>query len=312
VIVNFETKGELFVTFPPEAIIAMDLGGTQMRVAWIASDDTFGPILRRPTDAKRPAEACFADQLRLIQDAVDHARSQNFDVVGVAVGAPTPTDNEGRLTPSDNLPTMGGFALGRRLAEALRLNVSVHSDANCFAMGESRGSGHVDSFCGVTLGTGLGVGMVIDGRLYRGSHGTAGEVWKSPWAGGTVEDSLSGPAVETLYLQRTGRSTTGAEIAERARKGDPIAREVYEAFGEALGNALAWIINLIDPSALALGGSVAGAWELFEPTMRKQLETHVVVFPLPPIYPSEDSDGATLRGAVYLHKTMFPETKEKT
>jgi glucokinase len=286
----------------------MDLGGTQMRAAWVASENAIGPILRRPTNANRPAEDCLTDILQLIRDVIDQTKSQGQTVTGVAVGAPAPTDHEGRLIHSGNLPTMGEFPLQRRLAEALDLAVSVHSDADCFAMGEASRNGHVESFCGITLGTGLGVGIVIDGRIYRGTHGTAGEVWKSPWGDGTIENILSGPAIETMYRERTDQTVDGAEITKRATEDDATARDVYEIFGLALGGALAWIINLIDPAAVALGGGVASAFALFENPMRKQLKRHVVVSPPPEIYPSENSDTATLWGAVCLHTILFPES----
>ena len=83
--------------------------------------------------------------------------------------------------PSDNLPTMMGFPLARYLEDALHMPVAVFNDANCFTVGEwwqGVGKG-TRNFCGVTLGTGIGIGLVLNGKLYHGSHDCAGEIWKS-------------------------------------------------------------------------------------------------------------------------------------
>lgn len=249
-----------------------------MRVGVVseAGECILGPE-RRPAGRERPAEEIAADVASALR-SMRGRLSPDAEVTGVAVGAPAAIGRDGAVGVGCNLPTMAGFRLGAWLEQKLRLPAAVFNDAACFAMGEWRsGAGKgTRSFAGMTLGTGLGLGIVLDGQLYSGAHGCAGEIWRSPFENGILEDKLSGRAIEETYCKLSGNSASGPQILERARHGETAALRAYAEFGEALGKALCWLVNMFDPEVVALGGSIAEAFDFFkEPAARAMAEQAV-------------------------------------
>lgn len=256
-------------------VIAVDLGGTWMRSSVVGKDGSIrGQLIRRPTGRQRLPEEIIKDLISLITETAspDNA-SKEVGIAGVALGVPTVIDTEDRLAASDNLPTLGGIALGKEIERRTGWPVRLFNDAACFTVGEWRwgiGKGML-SFCGITLGTGIGLGIIADGRLLKGSRGMAGEIWKSSLGTAQVEDFVSGAGLMRLFKARTGRSIAGEDIHVLAEKGDPAALAVFNEFGCWLGQTLAWIINCIDPDAIALGGSVVRSFSHFEQPMRETM-----------------------------------------
>src|SRR5690606_28076027 len=158
-----------------------------------------------------------------------------------------------------NTVALNGRALRDDLASSLGVEVRIANDANCFALAESllgaaRGRRVV---VGLILGTGVGSGIVVDGRALTGLHGIAGEWGHNPMVGehtpcycgrrGCVETVISGPALERLYHGLTGRGLRLSEIAERAVRGEPAAVAMIERLRSKFGEAIAAVINIIDP-----------------------------------------------------------------
>jgi len=254
-------------------VISVDLGGTWMRAAMVSSDGTCTAIARMRTDRHRPGEAILNDLLKIIDDARRQVPGMTDNIEAVVLGIPTTLDEDGGLALSDNLPTLSGFPLVRHLEHVFHIPVAVFNDANCFTVGEwwqGVGKG-TRNFCGITLGTGIGAGLVINGNPYNGSHGCAGEIWNSPWITGRVEQYACGQAVESEYERRSGQRLNGTQIAGLAEHGDSTAMNVYSDFGTSLGQVLAFIINVIDPEAVAVGGAVAESFKFFCGTLRKTI-----------------------------------------
>jgi glucokinase len=281
-----------------ESIIGVDLGGTWMRAAVIASSGTCGDIVRRPTRRDRDPADIVADLAGLVAEV----RGSNTNVADVALGIPTLEDEHGGLVASDNLPTMAGFPLRTRIAALLHMNVRLFNDANCFAVGEWwQGSGHgTKNMCGVTLGTGLGAGLIVNGSLYRGSHGYAGEIWKSPFDDGTAEKQACGATLERLYEQANGRRISGAEIEKLARAGEAAAMEAFSVFGRSLGRVMAFLANVMDPELIVFGGSVSAAFDLFEAGLRQAFVAGTVAGNRIKLSPSVLGERAALLGAARL------------
>ncbi len=257
-----------------KTVIAVDLGGTWMRAAVVGKDGIIrGQLFRRPAGRERAPEEIIGDLITLVKEtaSADKATGEK-NITGVALGVPT-VISDGKLAASDNLPTLGGVALGMEIEKRTGWTVKMFNDATCFAIGEWRaGAGKgTRFFCGVTLGTGIGLGIIAAGRPLRGGHGTAGEIWKSPLGKAHVEDSVSGVGLMQLFKARTGREVDGEEIHALAKKGDPDALAAFDEFGIFLGKTLAWIINCVDPEAIVLGGSVAQSFDFFERPMRKAM-----------------------------------------
>lgn len=253
-------------------VTAVDLGGTWMRAAVVSAVGATGPVARRPTEAGRPQAEIIADLLRVIGEAQQAGEAEGA-IAGAAVGIATVLDSEGQVMPCPNLPTLGGLYLGRHLEARLGLPVTVANDACCFAVGEwwmGAGKG-ASNLCGVTLGTGIGVGIVIGGQAYRGSHGFAGEIWSTPMGDSFLEAQVCASAIERSYQRASaqslhtagGQAPSGAEIAALAERGDERALKAFASFGRTLGAVISFLVNLLDPEVVVFGGSISRSFDHF-------------------------------------------------
>lgn len=244
---------------------AVDLGGTWIRAALVSPAGVCGEIARRPTQPTRRPEEVMADVVAAVEEARRTSGPDAAGVAGIGVGVATVIEPDGRLVSCPTLASLGGLDLGGDLQQRSGLPVGVWNDASCFAVGEwwmGAGKGAA-SLCGITLGTGIGLGIVIGGRLHRGSHGYAGEVWSTPTGGGVLEDHVSAGAIARSYQRLSGEEVTAEEVASRAAAGDAHAVGAFAEFGEALGAAVSFIANVLDPEVIVFGGSVSRSFELF-------------------------------------------------
>jgi glucokinase len=198
------------------------------------------------------------------------------------------------LLQAPNLPSLVNFGLKPELERRLGWPVVLENDANAAAVGEmwlgaARGCRDVVS---VTLGTGVGGGVILDGKLWRGSHGSAGEIGHTtvdPFSGlkckcgntGCLELFASATAIvrmtrENLSLFHGSRlqsdDLTAEQVYEAGRDGDELALAVFKRFGMYLGVGLANLINLIDPEIIVISGGAVNGWDLFAPEMYRQVE----------------------------------------
>jgi len=207
----------------------VDFGGTWIRAAAIGPSGECSPGIRKPTERQRPFELILEDLVQTIIKAADGKPE------AVAIGVPTVIDKQGRLVPCVNLPTMSPIALSSYLENVFKVPVRTFNDASCFAAGEwwmGAGRGTMN-FIGITLGTGIGMGIVFNGLLYTGRHGYAGEIWKTPWPSGRREEKVCGRSLELNYYAKTQRQLSGSEIAQAARQGDNAAIDVFKEYGRS-------------------------------------------------------------------------------
>ena len=277
-------------------VIGVDMGGTWLRAAAAGPEGLLTDVRRVPTGSHRPAEAVVAD----LVDLVDMV-SQMAPAVSVGVGVPTTFTADGALSASPNLPNMSGYPLRRELEARLGRSVWLENDARCFALGEWRwgqGAG-CGVMVGVTLGTSVGLGIVIGGSIFAGGHGEAGEVFRSPLdvesprtTGRDLHSALAGAALERAYHRRTGTVLAAAAVGRAARAGDTAARACFEDYGRVVGGALQWICNILDPEVVVLGGAGAADYDLFRPSLE-------LVFgnPQVQITPSRLGERAAILGA---------------
>lgn len=242
--------------------LGIDLGGTQIRAARIQPDGRIdGPVLSCPTHADRLSGEELYGRIRQLARSV-----RDGGVAAIGIGSTGPIDiDRGMTLDCNNLPSMQYFPICRRLQEDLGLRVFLNNDANALILGEAaigaaKGCSRV---LGLTLGTGLGAALVVDLKVIRGAKDNAGEIWTAPYGDGIIEDIVSGPGIRRMYLQESGKEADGAEIAQLAREGDPAAGRVWERFADALGFALSWTVNMVDPEIVVLGGSVTESADLF-------------------------------------------------
>jgi predicted NBD/HSP70 family sugar kinase len=205
------------------------------------------------------------------------ARRAGWDparAMGIGVAVPAPVDpRDGSIGDCANLPGISGFQLPRALAERCDRPVALENDANAAALGELAQGAAVGErdFALIIIGTGVGVGAVVDGRMLRGSRGAAGEVGylpvdDSPTDAGELYRTISGPGISrladsmraSLPVTRIPPGAGAAAIIAAAEAGDPLGRAVLAEVSRHLCRMLGAVIAVLDPSIVLLGGGVGG------------------------------------------------------
>ncbi len=283
---------------------AIDLGGTKILSAlFTAGGDILDTCAESPTPVESSPTALIDSIAAVFIEAVEGNGKKIDEVAGLGIGVPTTIQYEaGLIDESPNLPRLKDYPLADKLGKSVGLPVTMEKDANCFLLGEmnygaARGCANC---CGVTLGTGLGLGVAIDGHLLRGSDFCAGEIWTSPFSGGIIEDRVSGTALAGRYYQAGGEKLNGTQINQRAADGEPLALKILNEMGEALGFGLSYLVNVLNPEVVVVGGSVARAWEFFSVAMHEVVDKHRVKRNATKIIPGALGGKASLYGAMFL------------
>ena len=306
-------------------VFTVDLGGTHLRTATI---DVFGKIHSRVKQATPAAET--ADEI--VSAIVGAARQcQQQVAVGdsiraISVVVPGSVNvAAGKIVKAPNLPCLDGFPLTEALTQELGWMAILENDANAAALGEmwqGAARGRRAIVC-VTLGTGVGGGIILDGKLWRGVNDSAAEIGHmcvDPFGGvactcgsrGCLEVYASATAIVRMAREAKPRHpnsllsanshVTSEEIYRAGMQGDELALEVFRRMGGYLGVGLANLINILNPEMIVIGGGVVNAWELFEKDMNHQVAERA--FPLPAaqvkIVRAECGDDAGLLGAARL------------
>ena len=272
---------------PSEAVaIALDLGGTDLKSALVSRDGAIERFSRRPS---RTTESATAPLDALIE-AVTALRHGVGATVGVGVGCPGAIDpTSGRLLDrTAHLPHWRDFPLGETLADRLGLPVAVDNDANLAALAEHRLGAARDARVAivVTLGTGIGCGIVIDGRIHHGAAGGAGELGHVPLGRegracacgipDCVEPEASGGGLAE-DARRLGLSPAGAEaIFAAAVGGDVGARAALARCCDRLGAAIATAVDIINPEVVVVGGRVAEAGDILMRPLRAAVDRYAL------------------------------------
>jgi glucokinase len=269
--------------FSNKIIIGVDIGGTKIQAGAIDRD---GKIICDPvtidTGGSDECETIFGRITGSVETVIRNAGLTPSEILGIGMGVTGPLDPEtGIILECPQLPSMHLFPLRDRIMEHFRLPVTMDNDANALLLGESvwgAGMGY-RTILGYTLGTGLGCAIVIDKRLFAGTNGMAGEIWPSPFKEETIEDVVSGRGVTGIYQKLTNQIKTAKEISFLAQNGDRNAVEAWNLFGNALGFAVAWGINMIDPGIVIIGGSIANSMQLFFDSMDKVVRKYICPVP---------------------------------
>jgi glucokinase len=264
-----------------QMIAGIDLGGTQVRVAVARSDGRIVATSRNRTEALRTPRRVVewaAEQLARLSDG-DGVRC-------VGIGAPGPTDPQrGVLINPPNLPGWRNVPLAPMVREIVGSPAFLENDANLAGLGEHRhGAGRgARTMVYITWSTGVGAGLILDGRLFSGAHGTAGEVGhmildpRGPLDGcgqhGCVEAYCGGGAL----ARETGESAE--ELFDQAEAGDGEAVARVREAASQMGYALINVANLFDPEVIVMGGGVTRSWRMVAPVMEEVLRSSPFVKP---------------------------------
>ncbi len=297
------------------AFIGVDLGGTNLRTALVSPQGDIFNRLKEPTKASEGREKVMARLIGNIERQLAHARSRGLTIAGAGVGAPGVIHADtGVVVKSPNFPDWNDFPLKQDLERELRLPVSVENDANAAALGEQwRGAGRgIGSMIFLTLGTGVGGGIVLNGRIWHGADGMAGEVGHMTIVPegrvcgcgnrGCLEMYVSSRGILQSYEEASGRShaVSSEDVYEAARAGEAAARKVMDETGRTLGIGIANLINIFNPEMVVIGGGVKDAWSLFIEEARAEIKRRAFAYPAERtrIVPSELGDDAGMIGAV--------------
>ncbi|MCW2771255.1 MAG: hypothetical protein JWR27_2688 [Aeromicrobium sp.] len=248
-------------------LVGIDLGGTKIRAALGDADEHIHGELERATQAQGSG---LVDQLvDVVTELARRAGVTVEDIAATAVGgAGVPDRATGTLSLAPNLVAADDTDLGGALAARLGHPVVVENDVNAAAVGELHGGvgRYVDTFVFVAVGTGLGMGIVVDGRLLRGATGAAGEIGYLPigadprdaehHARGSLEEVVSGPAIAAAYTELTGRVASTREVFALADEGNFAATAVVDRFIRELARGLVAVNAVLDPTCFVLGGGV--------------------------------------------------------
>ena len=279
-------------------IIGVDLGGTNIVVGAMPEDGSRELAIRsEPTHAERGSEA-VVDRIvsmiaQVISDVIAEHDAKTHDFIGVGIGAPGPLDRErGVVVVAPNLGWRD-FPLRDAISDRIRLPSTLDNDANCATLGEWwRGAAQgARNVVGITIGTGIGGGIVIGGQLYHGSSDVAGEIGHTTIDStgrycrcgnyGCLEAYASGPAIALRAREALERDEvsalhkmvkgdldllTAATVYEAAHRGDALALEVVRDTARFLGTGIANLLNTVNPDVVVITGGVTRAGDrLFEP-----------------------------------------------
>jgi len=246
--------------------LGIDIGGTSI-VAARFSENEMLEKREVPTGADRPA----GQIMESLYEAI--ALVLTDEVVGIGIGMPGFMNAEtGEIMQINNIPSFNGYAIKPRVEERFNLPTFQNNDANCFALGETYyGAGKkYTNLVGVTLGTGLGGGIILNRRIHTGLMGGAGELGCVPFHGGISEDICSAALFKNKY------KTTGTELYKKAKSGDQAALAVFDELAHNIGELFRIVMYVLAPEAFIVGGSVANSWDLLEKPLRDEVDNFLV------------------------------------
>ena len=262
-------------------LAGIDLGGTQVRVALARSD---GQML---TSIKTKTSLVNSPKLMVEWAAGEIERHRKGQKVrSIAIGAPGPIDiKKGVLVNPPNLPGWHNVPLATLLGKATGAKVHVANDADMAGLGEfHRGAGRgTRNMVYITWSTGVGGGLIIDGKLYRGAHGTAGEIGhmivdpEGPLDKCGQRGCLEAFCGGNNLARQTGHPA--AELFKAAARGDKAARLVVEGAARHMGQALISLTNAFDPEMFVMGGGVTHSWALVQPLLLETLKSSPFIKP---------------------------------
>ncbi|GAC1398726.1 MAG: ROK family protein [Chloroflexota bacterium] len=320
--------------------VLVDLGGTHVRVALAHSEGSLAHRHHEKTDHQTSARGVIDQIARMGKQCLDEAGSDWKAVKRSIVASPGPLNpNTGVVYAPPNMPGWGEVRLGDDLEKCTGAPVVVVNDANAGALGEYYfGAGRgCRNLVYLTVSTGIGGGVVVDGRLLEGSLGTAGEIghmtvdFHGPPCNcgsvGCLEAIASGTSIARRFAKGieqgkqsvvtgrlSGRQPTAADVAEAAAEGDAYALEVFTESAEALGFGIVSCIHIFNPDVVVLGGGVTASGSLLFSIVNAIVQRHALPIPrgVVRILPAELGDDVGLMGAAAVAWSLHDSTPKVT
>ena len=277
--------------------IGIDVGGTNVKIALV---DNKGKIIYSnsiPTRAEMGYEYTINNMKEAITELIKETKSDPKNIESIGFGFPGQIDyQKGIVRLAPNIPGWVNVPIAEIMEKEFGIPTRVDNDVRCAALGElNYGAGQgCDNLICITVGTGIGSGLVINGKLVRGASNDAGEIGHikldmngGPLCGcgdrGCLEAFASGPSIVAMAEEyiKGGKSTKYRELAnpditpyivsEAAKQGDPVAKRIFTIVGEYIGIGLASVVNLLNPEKIIIGGGVAAAGDLLLTPIKESL-----------------------------------------
>ena len=279
--------------------IGIDVGGTNVKIALVDEKGKIKYSNSVPTRAEMGYEYTVNNIKKAIYDLLKETKLEPKNIEGIGFGFPGQVDYKSgivRLAP--NIPGWVDVPIAKLIEDEFHIPTRVDNDVRCAALGElnfGAGKGCENLIC-ITVGTGIGSGLIVNGKLVRGASNAAGEIGHiklqmndGPICGcgdtGCLEAFASGPSIVAMaedYI-RGGKSTKFREMAnsnpitpyivcEAAKAGDPVAKRIFTIMGEYIGIGMASVVNLLNPEKIIVGGGVADAGEILMTPLKETLK----------------------------------------
>ena len=290
--------------------LGIDLGGSKIEI--VALDDGSAELLRRRVPAPR---GNYDATLTAIAGLVNDAERELAQRGSVGIGIPGAESRVTGLVKNANSTWLIGQPLRRDLESILHREVRIANDANCFALSEATDGAAAGAqvVFGVILGTGVGGGLVVHGKVLEGANAVAGEwghnrlpgdepVWPDCYCGrrGCVETFLSGPGVQRDHERATGEIVTPIEISARAATGDAASSATMQRFEARFARALAVVVNILDPDIIVVGGGLSN-FERIYANVPRLWGTHIFSDQATTrLLKNRHGDASGVRGAAWL------------
>ena len=237
--------------------LGIDLGGTNIRLG-LVNEGNIEKLISKKISSKESKDVILKEVISSIAEIF------NSKVESIGIGVPSMVDiSEGIVYEVHNIPSWREVHLKKIIEAKFNVPVQINNDVNCFALGEKYyGKGkNYKNMVGLALGTGLGGGIIIDGKLYSGKHGGAGEFGLMKYKDHNYEYYCSGQFFREVY------NMNGEDVLEKAEQNFSEAISIFEEFGEHIGNLIKSIMYALNPELIILGGSVSSAFEFFKDSM---------------------------------------------
>ena len=268
-------------------LIGVDMGGTNIRMGIVTPE---GRVLKKTQysiDISKKGLELIEELVSNLKNLIKKELKESNKLIGIGMGVAGAVDmKRGIVKESPNIKDLKGFTLRDFLKKRISYPIAIENDANAFTLGEgwvgaAKGCKH---FCGITLGTGVGGGIVVAGKILHGTEGMGGEVGhivinpEGPLCGcggrGCLEVYASGTGIRRMALEAIGKGTlkwsggdpqqvTSENIFEAAQSGDITAKKIFNEMGKYLGLGLVNLIHLFNPEKIVIGGKVSRAWDYF-------------------------------------------------
>ena len=248
--------------------IGVDVGGTKMKAVLLHENKAIEEgELATPQDN---LDHFFNMMKALLDPLLEKAGEDKKKIEGIGLSIAGMHDlHNGKIVNSPNITYLNNVGITEEIENKWGYSARLDNDANCFLRAEAKmGAGEkYNNLFGMTIGTGIGGAWWLNNKIYRGSHGSAGEV------GHTIADLCNISSLEEWYQSLSDQPLS--VIAEKAFKGEEESEEIFNKLGEYLGYTCANIVNLVDPEAVIIGGGVAESEELFFPYTKKTMQSYI-------------------------------------